>query len=118
MPDHTPLYIRRQVLARDGPVCHYCGISLRQHEVTIDHIVPRSRSGRAGNHPDNLVVACGLCNQMLERLHVRFWDLFHRGRDGQSVAIQAARGLARRKREIEQLNKHYAGLFHRLRDAE
>ena len=49
---------RREVFIRDGYTCQYCG---RQcHDLTIDHVVPRSRGGM--HSWDNLVSACKPCN--------------------------------------------------------
>ena len=49
---------RREVFIRDGYTCQYCG---RQcHDLTIDHVVPRSRGGP--HSWDNLVSACKPCN--------------------------------------------------------
>jgi 5-methylcytosine-specific restriction endonuclease McrA len=49
---------RREVFIRDGYTCQYCG---RQcHDLTIDHVVPRSRGGL--HSWDNLVSACKPCN--------------------------------------------------------
>ncbi len=49
---------RREVFARDGNVCMYCG--LRSPKLTLDHVVPRHRGG--GHSWDNLVAACNACN--------------------------------------------------------
>lgn len=44
----TPV-TRRGVLARDGYTCQYCGVQPGRAAITVDHVVPRSRSGsRAG----------------------------------------------------------------------
>ena len=52
----TPV-TRRGVLARDGHRCGYC----RGRADTVDHVVPRSRSG--GVHSwANMVAACRSCN--------------------------------------------------------
>ena len=49
---------RREVFIRDNYTCQYCG---RQgHDLTIDHVVPRSRGG--GHSWENLVSACKTCN--------------------------------------------------------
>ncbi len=49
---------RREVFARDGHTCQYCG---RQGaELTLDHVVPRHRGG--AHTWDNLVAACKNCN--------------------------------------------------------
>ena len=49
---------RKEVFIRDGYTCQYCG---RQcHDLTIDHVVPRSRGGP--HTWENLVSACRSCN--------------------------------------------------------
>lgn len=42
-----------------GP-CHYCGVRFEAHELTKDHVVPRSRGGH--NARWNIVAACQPCN--------------------------------------------------------
>ena len=49
---------RRNVLHRDSYTCQYCGD--RRHDLTIDHIIPRSRGGI--DSWDNVVAACLRCN--------------------------------------------------------
>lgn len=63
---------RAEVIARDGPYCHYCGarVYLRPSDpygrkpdaLTIDHVIPLSRGGE--DEVDNMVVACGTCNNL------------------------------------------------------
>ena len=52
---------RSRILMRDRHRCQYCGTRGNGFELTIDHIVPRSRGGRTT--PDNLCAACFSCNQ-------------------------------------------------------
>ena len=49
---------RRNVLHRDNYTCQYCGE--RRHDLTIDHIQPRSRGGI--DTWENVVAACLKCN--------------------------------------------------------
>lgn len=49
---------RRNVLHRDSYMCQYCGD--RRHDLTIDHIVPRSKGGT--DTWENVVAACLKCN--------------------------------------------------------
>jgi hypothetical protein len=49
---------RREVFIRDGYTCQYCG--RQTHDLTIDHVVPRSRGGP--HCWENLVSACKTCN--------------------------------------------------------
>lgn len=52
---------RRNVLKRDNYTCQYCGQRPENSELTLDHIVPRSRGG--GHTWENLVAACAPCNR-------------------------------------------------------
>lgn len=52
---------RRTVLARDNYQCQYCGCYPGKGELSIDHILPRSRGGQ--NTWENVVAACKRCNQ-------------------------------------------------------
>lgn len=52
---------RRTVLARDHHTCQYCGAQPGRAQLTLDHIVPRSRGGQT--HWENVVTACRSCNQ-------------------------------------------------------
>ena len=49
---------RREVFARDGWSCVYCGKQTR--ELTLDHVMPRHRGGE--HTWENLVAACKPCN--------------------------------------------------------
>jgi len=52
---------RLRILARDKMRCQYCGVKGTQFELTLDHILPRSRGGR--DEAENLCAACKPCNQ-------------------------------------------------------
>jgi 5-methylcytosine-specific restriction endonuclease McrA len=45
---------------RDCNLCLYCGEEHVDHELTRDHVIPRSRGGR--DSWDNVVSACRRCN--------------------------------------------------------
>jgi 5-methylcytosine-specific restriction endonuclease McrA len=51
---------RRTVLARDHYTCQYCGATPGRADLTVDHIVPRSKGGETAW--DNVVTACRRCN--------------------------------------------------------
>jgi 5-methylcytosine-specific restriction endonuclease McrA len=67
---HTYINIRRRreatgmkrlrVYIRDKYRCQYCGDKKNPSELTLDHILPRSRGG--DNSPVNIVTACISCN--------------------------------------------------------
>lgn len=48
---------RKNILRRDNHKCQYCGSSIN---LTIDHIIPKSRGG--DDSWENLVTACVRCN--------------------------------------------------------
>lgn len=52
---------RRTVMARDHYTCQYCGVQPGRANLTIDHVLPRSRSGES--RWENVVTACGPCNR-------------------------------------------------------
>ena len=51
---------RMRIYMRDKFRCQYCGEKKGAVELTLDHILPRSRGG--DNSPVNIVTACVLCN--------------------------------------------------------
>ncbi len=53
-------FTRRNIFERDNYSCQYCGERLPARDLTLDHVVPRSRGGRSTWQ--NLVVACNRCN--------------------------------------------------------
>jgi 5-methylcytosine-specific restriction endonuclease McrA len=54
-------FSRRNVLLRDRLRCQYCGTTLPESELTLDHVVPRCQGGR--RVWENLVTACRPCNR-------------------------------------------------------
>jgi 5-methylcytosine-specific restriction endonuclease McrA len=52
---------RVRIYIRDGFRCQYCGERKNPVELTLDHILPRSRGGTGT--PVNIVTACIRCNQ-------------------------------------------------------
>lgn len=51
---------RRGVLMRDRETCQYCGIQPGRGQLTVDHVLPRSRGGLTTW--ENVVTACRDCN--------------------------------------------------------
>ena len=52
---------RKNILTRDDHQCQYCGNHFRESDLTIDHVIPRSKGGK--NEWDNVAAACRSCNQ-------------------------------------------------------
>jgi 5-methylcytosine-specific restriction endonuclease McrA len=55
-----PAFTRFNVFLRDRFSCQYCGQSFPTHDLTFDHVIPRSRGGRTSW--TNVVTACSPCN--------------------------------------------------------
>ena len=53
-------FSRRNIFERDENTCQYCGKKLDRSELTLDHVVPRSRGGTSTWQ--NIVLACIRCN--------------------------------------------------------
>jgi 5-methylcytosine-specific restriction endonuclease McrA len=60
VPRQTLRFNRRNVFARDGNRCQYCGQQFAMSELSLDHVVPRSRGGTTSW--ENIVCACVACN--------------------------------------------------------
>ncbi len=52
---------RRNIFARDGNRCQYCGSRFPTSELSLDHVMPRARGGEASW--TNMVCACTECNK-------------------------------------------------------
>ena len=55
-----PLSEARKVVA-DPPICPYCRIKIPYRDISIDHMLPRSRGGTS--QAENLVYCDRICNQ-------------------------------------------------------
>jgi hypothetical protein len=56
----TVKYSRRNVLQRDNYTCQYCGHRFPKQQLTLDHIIPKSKGGRSSW--TNVVTCCKACN--------------------------------------------------------
>lgn len=65
-----PKFCRRNVLLRDRFCCQYCGEKRPSHELTFDHVIPRSRGGRTTW--ENILTACVDCNSRKGALEPNF----------------------------------------------
>ena len=61
IPHQTRALSRKNILLRDRNTCQYCGVILPSAELTLDHVIPRSRGGLSTW--ENLVAACHSCNR-------------------------------------------------------
>ncbi len=76
IPKRSVPFNRKNLFDRDRNTCQYCGARDSPQELTIDHVVPRSRGGTSTW--ENCVIACLPCNlkkgnRLLEEagLHLR-----------------------------------------------
>ncbi len=53
-------FSRVNIYGRDGYKCQYCMKKMSMHELTYDHVVPKSQGGKTTW--TNIVSACGPCN--------------------------------------------------------
>lgn len=60
IPPYNSQENRERLYGRQGSYCNGCEHHFPPRNLTIDHIVPRSRGG--SHHVDNLQLLCGACN--------------------------------------------------------
>jgi 5-methylcytosine-specific restriction endonuclease McrA len=60
VPRQTLRFNRRNLFARDGHRCQYCGRNFPSNQLSFDHVLPRSRGGET--NWENVVCSCVTCN--------------------------------------------------------
>ena len=60
IPHQTRALSRKNILMRDRYTCQYCLRTFSSNELTLDHVMPRSRKGESSW--ENLVACCIGCN--------------------------------------------------------
>jgi 5-methylcytosine-specific restriction endonuclease McrA len=60
LPRQDVKFNRRNIYARDGSKCQYCGKRYATTELSLDHVVPKSQGGKA--NWTNIVCCCVRCN--------------------------------------------------------
>src|ERR1700723_2049234 len=61
IPHQSRALSRKNILLRDRNTCQYCSTALPSGELTLDHVIPRSRGGLSTW--ENLVACCHSCNR-------------------------------------------------------
>lgn len=61
VPRREAVFNRRNLYLHYGHRCCYCGGEFPPEDLTLDHVLPRSRGGRSGW--ENVVVSCVECNK-------------------------------------------------------
>lgn len=59
-PRNVVKFNRRNIFLRDENRCQYCGNKFSTHQLSLDHVVPKSRGGQTTW--ENIVCACLRCN--------------------------------------------------------
>lgn len=59
-------FSKRKIFLRDRFTCQYCNKRLHGTELTIDHVIPRSKGGKT--HYTNCVTCCRDCNVFKDNL--------------------------------------------------
>lgn len=59
--ERSVVFSRKNLFKRDHYTCQYCGAQPGPEELTVDHVVPRSRGGISSW--ENCVLACVECNK-------------------------------------------------------
>jgi 5-methylcytosine-specific restriction endonuclease McrA len=60
IPQQSRALSRKNILLRDRNTCQFCGEQFSSGELTLDHVMPRSRGGPSSW--ENLVACCYQCN--------------------------------------------------------
>jgi 5-methylcytosine-specific restriction endonuclease McrA len=60
IPQQSRALSRKNILLRDRNTCQFCGHVFPTSDLTLDHVVPRSRGGASSW--ENLVACCYKCN--------------------------------------------------------
>ena len=93
--DPVPLKVD-DLIERDGASCVWCGRELWRRDLTLEHVVPRSRGGHATS--ENALVACRSCNRRRGSRPVDAYvrDLLREGADVDLAALRESLGRATR----------------------
>ena len=58
---HTIRFSRENIYIRDKYKCQYCGSRMDAHDLTYDHVIPKSMGGKTAW--ENIVTCCLPCNK-------------------------------------------------------
>ena len=61
MPIGHVRFTRINIYTRDKNTCQYCGKKFSKSDLSLDHVVPRSRGGKSTW--ENIVCCCAICNR-------------------------------------------------------
>ena len=104
VPHRIRLLTRKNILVRDGHQCQYCGKTFSAMELTLDHVVPRSKGGLSTW--ENLVACCVTDNRRkADRTPQEAgMPLLRRPRP---VTLHTARGILRAQADTDKVWQKY-----------
>lgn len=88
--------VARQIKARDGHRCAYCGATEASSgaPLHLDHLTPRAHGG--ADVATNLVLACATCNSARQHRPLSAWRVYAAEVYGLAINPRAVRAQARR----------------------
>jgi 5-methylcytosine-specific restriction endonuclease McrA len=93
IPHQTRALSRKNILLRDRNTCQYCGVVLPAGELTLDHVIPRSRGGNSTW--ENLVACCHGCNRRKGNRMLNELDDMILMRDPRPFSLHTSRQIMR-----------------------
>jgi len=93
IPHQTRALSRKNILLRDRNTCQYCGVVLPASELTLDHVIPRSRGGNSSW--ENLVACCHSCNRRKANYLLSEMDDMKLKREPRSFSLHTSRQIMR-----------------------
>ncbi|WP_269524411.1 HNH endonuclease [Coraliomargarita parva] len=60
LPAQEVKFTRQNLFERDNYRCQYCGNNFEEHQLNMDHVIPRDQGGRTSW--ENIVTSCIKCN--------------------------------------------------------
>jgi 5-methylcytosine-specific restriction endonuclease McrA len=87
---------RLAIYRRDDLSCVYCGATVEDDLMTLDHLIAVELGGT--NHESNLVTCCRSCNSAKGKMSVRQFLNFLRGRsvDTKLIALRIRKTIKRK----------------------
>ena len=61
LPQNIVKFSKKNIFERDRNICQYCGREFHASELSLEHVLPKSRGGK--NEWTNIVSACTGCNK-------------------------------------------------------
>ena len=93
IPHQTRALSRKNILLRDRNTCQYCSTVLAPGELTLDHVIPRSRGGLSTW--ENLVACCHECNRRKGNRLLHELDDMKLQREPRSFSLHTSRQIMR-----------------------